>query len=66
MITPTEADIGRKVIYRPYWEPNRPPETGTLRGLKAIGDSRCVYVYFNYSGREASAIVERRDLEWAP
>lgn len=66
MINPTEADIGRKVIYRPYWEPNRPPETGRLTELQVAESGRSVKVRFALYRYADEQIVGCSDLEWAP
>lgn len=55
-INPTEADIGRKVIYRtaPMFE----PEEGVITSFNDH------YVFVRYGARQGSQATDRADLDW--
>lgn len=56
-IEPTEADIGRKVIYRSA--PDYKPEEGVIT---SIGRVRNVFVRYGSGSTSASTSIE--DLDW--
>lgn len=59
MIEPTEADIGRKVVYRERGDfPGRKIEEGVIT---SINDH---YVFVRYGSGTTSAATQRADLEW--
>jgi hypothetical protein len=59
MIEPTEADIGRKVVYRERGDfPGRKVEEGVITSF----NPRVVFV--RYGASVTSAATDRDDLEW--
>ena len=56
MIKPTEADIGRKVIYKD--RSGSKVEEGTITSF----NDHCVFV--RYGNGSTSAGTDRKDLEW--
>ena len=58
MIDPTEADIGRGVIYTG----NRYPGGKLEEGVITLFNEHCVFV--RYRGDIGSKATDRRDLEW--
>lgn len=61
MIAPTQADVGRVVIYRPAWQRYRklPGEEGIITSLNEA------YVFVRYGEDTTSKATRRDDLEWA-
>lgn len=59
MITPTESDIGRPVVYTGNTHPGGNPEYGVIT---SFGESA---VFVQYTGEHASKATSREDLEWA-
>lgn len=59
MINPTEADLGRAVVYREYGDfPGRKIETGIIT---SFNDQ---YVFVRYGRSQASQATSREDLEF--
>jgi hypothetical protein len=61
MIEPTDADIGRKVVYRAWnsWYRNDvKPEEGVITSFNAA------YVFVRYGASTTSKATRRADLEW--
>lgn len=58
MIEPTEADIGRKVIYTGNTYPGGKPEEGVITSFNLHS------VFVRYGGDSGSKGTDRRDLEW--
>lgn len=61
MINPTEADIGRKVIYTPMCA----PAESNWREEGVITSFNEHYVFVRYDRQTTSAATARCDLEWA-
>lgn len=59
MIDPTEADIGRAVVYQSKRRRDLPPEEGVIIGVS----SKFVFVRFARAAKVARSI-KRADLEW--
>lgn len=57
MIEPTEADIGRRVLYRPP-RPNCQSEAGVITSFNDC------YVFVRYGADFGSKGTRREDLEW--
>lgn len=56
-ISPTDADIGRKVIYRAA--PGYEPEEGVISSIGRIGN-----VFVRYGSQAGSQSTDERDLDW--
>lgn len=59
-ITLTEADTGRRVIYRPH--PGAPDERGTIFRINPV----TLVPYVLYDGDQTPKYTEPRNLEWLP
>lgn len=57
-IAPTQADIGRKVVYTGNW--NGPLECGVITSLSE--QRKCAWV--RYGTTQTSACTDFSDLEW--
>jgi hypothetical protein len=63
MIEPTEADIGRKVVYRSF--PNAEPEEGTITAMaKQSGQPDPRFVFVAYPRSPNSQLTPCTKLEW--
>ena len=62
MIKPTEADIGRRVVYDP--RPLLPRSYGTLVGITGTHTQDCPQVHFDFMAPDTWLNVGS-DLHWA-
>jgi hypothetical protein len=60
MIKPTQADIGRKVIYTGNRYPDGKPEEGVITSYNTVA------VFVRYGSDTGSKGTSRADLEWLP
>lgn len=56
-IAPTDADVGRKVVYRTA--PNFEPEEGVITSIGRIGNT-----FVRYGASQTSQSTDNRDLDW--
>jgi hypothetical protein len=60
MIEPTEADIGRRVVYIGNRHPGGKLEYGVITHITSV------YVFVRYGNERSSKATRREDLEWQP
>ena len=68
MINPSKSDIGRRVVYRPFWPDDatgRPLEAGVITGLAELSETWVLVRYDGDADPRATAVyTATRDLEW--